>query len=117
MLHDLELIDDVPPWNSPAKPKPLYEPDNVQAYWDVAVLAEHEEVRRKRLDARIVNHYSKQVITFGMSWPWVNDRETKNEEKTVKYASLCWELKQQFPLHEVKQHNITIDALRDYHGG
>ena len=56
MLHDLGLVDDVPPWHSPAKPKPLYESDDVQAYWDVAVLAEHEEVSRKRLDARIVNH-------------------------------------------------------------
>ena len=33
MLHDLGLIDEVPPWYSPAKPKPVYESDDVQAYW------------------------------------------------------------------------------------
>ena len=44
-------------------------------------------------------------------WPWVSNREKKKEEKTVKYAPLRWELKQQFPGYEVKQHNIIIDAL------
>ena len=45
MLHDLGLIDEVPPWYSPAKPKPVYGSDDVQAYWDVPGFAEHEEVR------------------------------------------------------------------------
>ena len=32
MLHDGGLIDEVPPWYSPAKPKPVYESDDVQTY-------------------------------------------------------------------------------------
>ena len=52
MLHDLELIDEVPPWYSPAKPKPVYESDDVQAYWDVPVFADHEEVRCNRVSTR-----------------------------------------------------------------
>ena len=111
MLHDLGLIDEVPPWYSPAKPKPVYESDDVQAYWDVLVFADHEEVRCNRVDARIVNHKTKRVVTPEMSCPWVSNREKKNEEKTVKYAPLRWELKQQFPGYEIKQRNIIIDAL------
>ena len=97
MLHDLELIDEIPPWYSPVKPKPVYESDDVQAYWDVPVFAEHQEMRSNRVDAYIVNHKSKQVTTLEMSCPWVNNREKKSEEKTLKYGPLRWELKQQFP--------------------
>ena len=97
MLHDLGLIDEVPPSYSPAKPKPVYESDDVQAYWDVPVFADHEEVRCNRVDVRIVNHKTKRIVTLEMSCPWVSNGEKKNEEKTVKYATLRWELKQQFP--------------------
>ena len=83
----------------------------MQAYWDVPVFADHEEVRCNRVDARIVNHKTKRIVTLEMSCPWVSNREKKNEEKTVKYAPLRWELKKQFPGYEVKQHNIIIDAL------
>ena len=78
------------------------------------VFADHEEVRCNRVNARIVNHKTTQVVTLEMSCPWVSNREKKNEEKTVKYAPLRWELKQQFPDYEVKQHNIIIDALRGW---
>jgi len=39
MLHDLGLIDEIPLWYSPVKPKPVYESDDVQAYWDVPTFA------------------------------------------------------------------------------
>ena len=104
MLRDVGLIDEIPPWYSPVKPKPVYESDDVQAYWDVLMFAEHQEMRSNRVDARIVNHKSKQVITLEMSCPWVNNREKKSEEKTFKYGPLRWELKQQFPGYEVQQH-------------
>ena len=63
MLHNLGLIDEIPPWYSQVKPKPVYKSD-VQAYWDVPMFAEHQEMRSNRVDARIVNHKSKQVTTL-----------------------------------------------------
>jgi len=102
MLHDLRLIDEIKPWYLPVKPKPVYESDNVQAYWDVPMFAEHQEMRSNRVDARIANHKSKQVTTLEMSCPWVNNREKNSEEKTLKYGPLRWELKQQFPGYEVQ---------------
>ena len=73
MLHDLRLIDEVPPWYSPVKPKPIYASEDVTAYWDVPVFAEHQEVKFNRIDARIINSKSKQVITLEMSVPWVKE--------------------------------------------
>ena len=75
------------------------------------VFSDHEQVRCNRVDARIVNHKTRRVVTLEMSCPWVSNREKKNEEKTVKHAPLRWESKQQFPGYEVKQHNIIIDDL------
>ena len=46
-----------------------------------------------------------------MSCPWINNREKKDEEKTLKYGPLRWELKQQFPGYRVEQYNVIIDVL------
>ncbi|PFX15536.1 D-inositol 3-phosphate glycosyltransferase [Stylophora pistillata] len=111
LLYDEGVIDEIPPWYSPDKPKPVYESENVKAYWDVPIYADQQEVRCNRVDARIVNHMCKRVVTLEMSCPWVNNRTRKDEEKTLKYGPLRWELRQQFPGYEVKQYNIIMDAL------
>ena len=41
ILHQLGLIDSVPPWYSQQKPKPVYEIEYAQAFWDVPLFAEH----------------------------------------------------------------------------
>ena len=42
--------------DSPLKPKAVYESNNAQAFWDVPLFAEHQEVRADRVDACIINH-------------------------------------------------------------
>ena len=106
-LQDLGLVDSVPPWYSPLKPKPVYEAINAQAFWDVPFFAELQEVRANRVDARIINHESKRVITLEMSCP----EKKKKEGKTTKYGPLRWELKQKYQGYEVKQYNIIMDVL------
>ena len=95
LLRDLKLVDEVPPWYSKIQPKPLYESQDVQAFWDFPVYAEHNEVRANWVDARIVNHREKTVSTVEMSCPWVEISGKKDEEKTLKYGPLRWELKVQ----------------------
>ena len=46
-----------------------------------------------------------------MSCPWMEHREKKSEEKTVKYGPLRFELKKQYPGYEVEQCNIIFDVL------
>ena len=81
VLQDLDLINSVPPWYSPLKPKPVYEANNAQAFWDVPLFAEHQEVRANRLDARIINHESKRVITLEMSCLWLQTGRKKRRRK------------------------------------
>ena len=111
LLHDLKLVDQVPPWYSKVTPKPLYENERGQAYWDVPLYAENNHVQANRIDARIVDHEAKKVITLEMSCPWITNREKKEEEKTIKYGPLRWELKQRHAGYEVEQYNIIVDVL------
>ena len=111
VLQDLGLVDSVPPSFSPLKPKPVYEAINAQAFWVVPFFVELQEVRTNRVDAHIINHESKRVITLKMSCPWVTNRKKKKEEKTMKYGPLRWKLKQKYQGYEVKQCNIIMDVL------
>ena len=85
LLRDHELVETVPPWYSPTQPKPIYEGDRVTAYWDVPVFADQTEVRANRIDGRLVNKARKTVTLLEMSCPWVDNRDHKDEEKTMKY--------------------------------
>ena len=93
MLHDVGLIEEFHPSDTL---KPSQDSDDVQAYWDVLGFADHVEVCWSRVDAWIINHKTKPVITVKMSWLKINNREKKSKEKTVKYAPpppfLHWEL-------------------------
>ena len=73
LLYDEGLIDEIPPWYTPDKPKPVYESENVKAYWDVPVYAEQQEVRCNRVDARIVDPERKRVVTLEISFPRINN--------------------------------------------
>ena len=61
----------------------------MQAYRDIPVFAEYNEVRAKRVDARIVDHQAKTVTTLEMSCTWIQNREKKvDEENFLKYGPL-----------------------------
>ena len=81
------------------------------AFWDVPVYSEHTIVKANRVDARFVDHKNKKVWAVEMSCPWMEDREKKSEEKTVKYGPLRFELKKQYPSYDVEQCDIIIDVL------
>ena len=49
-----------------------------------------------------------------MSCPWVENREEKAMEKTIKYGPVRWELQQRHPDYKVTQHNMIIDVLGRY---
>ena len=103
MLNVMKLANTVPPCYSPKVPEPLYESAVAQPFWDVPVYAEYNHVKANRVDSRFVDHKSKKVMPVEMSCPWINNREKKDEEKTLKYDTLRWELKQLFPGYRVVQ--------------
>ena len=56
-------------------PKPAYQNTTSEAFWDIPIYAEHNEVRANRIDARLVS-------------------QERKEDKTLKYGPMMWELKQ-----------------------
>ena len=54
------------------------------------------------------------IIIIIISCSWVENREQKEKEKTLKYAPLRLELKQQYPGYRINQVNIIIDVLGGY---
>ena len=111
MTSGLRLIDSVPPLYSCAVPKPVYESSEALAFWEVPVYAEHTIVKANRVNARFVDHKNKKVWAVEMSCPWMDYREKKSEEMTVKYGPLRFELKKQYSGYDVKQCYIIIDVL------
>ena len=109
MLRELHRSDTVPPWYSPAVPKPIYESPEAQAYWNIPVFAVSEQVKQNRVDARFIDHEKKKVLAVEMSCPWTENREKKQEEKTIKYGPLRWELKQQF--QDMTSGSITSSSM------
>ena len=87
----------------------MYEANNAQVLWDVPLFEQHQKVKASRVDAHIINHKSKQVITLGLQ----TVRKGK-EEKATKYGPLRWELNKSRSTiegYEVKQYNIIMDVL------
>ena len=49
-----------------------------------------------------------------MSCPWIESRAKKDEEKTLKYGPMMWELKQRYNGYGVEQYNVIVDVLGGY---
>ena len=60
-----------------------------------------------------MDHKNEKLLAVEMSGPWMEHREKKLEEKTVKYRPLPFELKKQYPgyMCDIEQCNIIIDVL------
>ena len=114
LLRKYGLIEKVPPWYSPVMPKPAYQNTTSEAFWDIPVYAEHNEVRTNRIDARLVSHERKEVCTVEMSCSWIESRAKKDEGKTLKYGPMMWELRQRYNGYGVEQFNVIIDVLGGY---
>ena len=65
---DLKLIDSVPPWYSPVKPKAVYESSSTF-------------VKANRVDAGFVDHKAKHLWAVQMSCPWTDNRKLKRSQK------------------------------------
>ena len=46
-----------------------------------------------------------------MSCPWIENREKEDEEESVKYGPLWWELQERYPGYTAHQYNIIMDVL------
>ena len=60
---------------------------------------------------RFVDHKGKKVGAVEMSCPWMENRGKKDEEKTIKYDPLRWELRKKYSGDNIDRCNIVIDVL------
>ena len=97
MLSGLKLANCVPPWYSWLEPKPFWESEEAQAYWDVPVHVEHTFDGANRIDTRFVYHTAMRVLTVEMSCTWLDNR--------------AWELTKQYPGYKIVQLNVIIDVF------
>ena len=86
-LKSLDLITKVEPWFSQVTLKPLYENEHATAFWDVPLFADTTQVKANRIDATVIDKTSKQVRVIEMSCPWLENRESKDFEKTTKCST------------------------------
>ena len=63
---------------------------------------------------RIADKKEKEVLCMEMTCPWIGNRGKKETEKTTKYATLRWEMKERYQGYMVKQINITVHVLGGY---
>ena len=75
------------------------------------VYADHTCVKANRVDVWFVDHKGKKVWAVELNCPWMENSAKKDEEKTIKYGPLRWELRKQYPGHNIDQCNIVIDVL------
>ena len=111
VLRSLDLITTVEPWFSQVTPKPLYENEHATAFWDIPLFADTTQVKANRIDTTVIDKTSKQVRVIEMSCPWLENRESKDFEKTTKYSKLRLELTNRYPEYKVNQYNIIMDVL------
>ena len=111
VLGSLDLIAKVEPWFSQVTPKPLYENEHATPFWDVPFFTDTTQVKANRIDATVIDKTSKQVRVIEMSCPLLENRESKDFEKTTKYSKLRLELTNRYPEYKVNQYNIIMDVL------
>ncbi|CAH3107667.1 unnamed protein product, partial [Porites lobata] len=97
----LDLITKVELWFSQVTPKPLYENEHATALWDVPLFADTTQVKANGIDATVIDKTSKQVRVIEMSCPFLENRESKDLEKTTKYSQLRLELTNRYPEYKV----------------
>ena len=89
----------------------VWEWSSATAFWDVPLFADTTQVKANRIDATVIDKTSKQVRVIEMSCPWLENRESKDFEKTTKYSQLRLELTNRYPEYKVNQYNIIMDVL------
>ena len=81
------------------------------AFWDVPLFAYTTQVNANRIDATVIDKTSNQFRVIEMSCPWLENRESKDSEKTTKYSQLRLELTNRYAEYKVNQYNIIMDVL------
>ena len=70
--------------------------------------------KKTRPDGKIILKNEKQIYVLEMSVPWIENRQSKFQEKEEKYRGIIQTLKVNNPTYNVKQLTFIIDCLGGY---
>ena len=119
MYHYLsknKLIETCPPWYSKVEIKPKYSNDDITVYWDIPEYSGYDDDldHPLRPDGKVIKKNDKIIYVLEMTVPWIENRETKEEEKVGKYKRIVQSLKLDHQGFDVKQLTFVIDCLAGY---
>ena len=112
-----KLVEKCPPWFSKQIIKPRYENDEILLLWDIPEYTgfeDEDDDKLQRPDGKLILKEKKIVYVLEMSMPWITNRETKTDEKVVKYENVIRSLKLLYPGYHVEQLTFIIDCLGGY---
>ena len=94
----------------------MYENDNLTVFWDIPEYSGYDDDldHSLRPDGKLINKTEKTIYVLEMTVPWIENRETKEEEKVGKYKGIVQSLKIDHPGYTVKQLTFVIDCLAGY---
>ena len=95
----------------------MYKNEKIQVYWDIPEYSGHEDDLENgplRPDGKIINESTKNIFVLEMSIPWIENRNSKLEEKEEKYINIVQSLKVENPGYIVKQLTFIIDCMGGY---
>ena len=116
-LNKNKMINHFPPWYTKISIKPMYKNEKIQVYWDIPEYSGHEvdlENGPLRPDGKIINESNKSIFVLEMSIPWIENRNSKSQEKEEKYINIVQSLKVENPGYIVKQLTFIIDCMGGY---
>ena len=96
--------------------KPSYSNNDITVYWDIPEYSGYnEEIDHPlRPDGKIINTSDKTIFVLEMTVPWIENRDTKEDEKVEKYRQIIQSLKVDNHGFNVKQLTFVIDCLAGY---
>ena len=115
-LSKQKLIETCPPWYSKVEIKPKYSNDDITVYWDIPEYSGYDDDldHPLRPDGKVIKKNDKIIYVLEMTVPWIENRETKEEDKVAKYKRIVQSLKVDHQGFDVKQLTFVIDCLAGY---
>ena len=108
MLRELQLSDTVPPWYSPAVPKPIFESPKAQG---PSSLCSKWASKTEQSGCEIYRSWEEESSGGRNELPMDGEQRKEARREDHQVWPLHWELKQQFPGYDIRQYNIIIDVL------
>ena len=109
-LAKFDIIEEVPPWKSPVKTKPLYENEDVATSWDIPEYSGKDDDSAKDAatpDGKVMLHRKKKIFLVEQ----IENGNAKCELKENKYVEVRTFLKMDNPEYEVDQITLVMDSF------